>query len=100
MRAATALREGDAHRWLSRLALVRRRQRDGDAEAERAVQLLEPLQPGPELAMAYSNMAQLRMLAGDVAGTRGWGDRAIELAERLGEPRRSSTRSTTSAPPS
>ena len=34
--------------------------------------------------MAYSNMAQLRMLAGDVTGTRDWGGRAIELAERLG----------------
>jgi tetratricopeptide (TPR) repeat protein len=45
--------------------------------------VLEPLPPSPELAMAYSNMAQLRMLAGDLAGTRHWGDRAIELAERL-----------------
>ena len=34
--------------------------------------------------MAYSNMAQLRMLASDVAGARAWGGRAIELAERLG----------------
>ena len=33
--------------------------------------------------MAYSNMAQLRMLADDVEDTRVWGTRAIELAERL-----------------
>jgi tetratricopeptide (TPR) repeat protein len=33
--------------------------------------------------MAYSNMAQLRMLAGDLAGTRHWGEQAIALAERL-----------------
>ncbi len=35
--------------------------------------------------MAYSNMSQLRMLADDVDGARSWGERAIELAERLGE---------------
>ena len=35
--------------------------------------------------MAYSNMAQLRMLACNVAGRVEWGLRAIELAERLGE---------------
>ncbi len=50
-----------------------------------AIALLETLPPGPELAMAYSNMAQLRMLANDVDGARGWGARAGELAERLGE---------------
>ena len=35
--------------------------------------------------MAYSNMAQLRMLASDQPGATSWGERAIELAERLGE---------------
>ena len=35
--------------------------------------------------MAYSNMAQLRMLASDHAAATVWGDRAIELAEELGE---------------
>ena len=35
--------------------------------------------------MAYSNMAQLRMLASDQPGASEWGGRAIELAERLGE---------------
>ena len=41
------------------------------------------LPPGPELAMAYSNLAQLRMLAGDAAATIHWGQLAIDLAERL-----------------
>ena len=75
--------EGDAHRWLSRLAWFAGDSATATAEGERAVAVLEPLQPGPELAMAYSNMAQLRMLAGDLAGTRHWGDQAIALAERL-----------------
>jgi DNA-binding CsgD family transcriptional regulator len=50
-----------------------------------AVELLEQLEPGRELAMAYSNMAQLRMLASDQPAASEWGARAIELAERLGE---------------
>ena len=65
--------------------LVRRRPRAADEEARRAVELLEPLAPGRELAMAYSNLAQLRMLARRPAGATSWGERAIELAERLGE---------------
>ena len=35
--------------------------------------------------MAYSNMAQLRMLASDRHGATHWGERAIALAERLDE---------------
>jgi DNA-binding NarL/FixJ family response regulator len=78
------LREGDAHRWLSRLAWFLADNATAEAEALEAVELLEGLAPGAELAMAYSNVAQLRMLASEVAGARAWGGRAIELAERLG----------------
>lgn len=78
------LRQGDALRWLSRLAWFR----GDDVEAQRygtqAVMLLESLPPGSELAMAYSNLAQLRMLAGDTDTTIHWGRLASELAERLG----------------
>jgi DNA-binding CsgD family transcriptional regulator len=35
--------------------------------------------------MAYSNLALLRMLAGDLAGTLHWGERAIDLARRTGD---------------
>ena len=35
--------------------------------------------------MAYSNLSQLRMLASDQPGASAWGERAIALAERLGE---------------
>ena len=78
------LREGDTRRWLSRLAWFAGDGTEAEAEARRAIAILEPLPSSPELAMAYSNMAQLRMLAGDVTGTRDWGGRAIDLAERLG----------------
>ena len=43
------------------------------------------LPDGPELAMAYSNMAQLRMLADDTEGAQEWGNRAVELARRFGD---------------
>ncbi len=79
------LRQGDAHRWLSRLAWFSGDNATAEREAWLAVDLLEPLGPGPELAMAYSNLAQLRMLAYDEPGATEWGERAIELAERLGD---------------
>jgi DNA-binding NarL/FixJ family response regulator len=79
------LREGDAHRWLSRVAWWAGDNRTAETEARRAVELLERLPASRELAMAYSTLTQLRMLSADVAETREWGARAIELAERLSE---------------
>jgi DNA-binding CsgD family transcriptional regulator len=56
-----------------------------DRHAADAVRTLEPLGPGRELAMAYSNRAQLAMLADDVDAAVAWGGRAIALAEQLGD---------------
>ena len=50
-----------------------------------AVATLEPLGPSRELAMAYSNLAQLRMLADDASEAVRWGMKAIELARSLGD---------------
>ncbi len=79
------VREGDSHRWLSRLVWFAGDRATAVLEARRAVELLETEPPGRELAMAYSNQAQLSMLADDVAGAIEQGSRAIALAERLGE---------------
>lgn len=76
---------GTALRWLSRLSWFLGRNAESERHAERAVSTLEPLGPSPDLAMAYSNQAQLRMLAGDAAGAQDWGNRAIALARRLGD---------------
>ena len=38
-----------------------------------------------ELALAYSNRTQLRMLSSDLVGTRDWGRRTLDLVERLPE---------------
>ena len=77
--------EGDSRRWLSRLAWFAGDNSTAVAEAKESIALLEGLPPDAGLAMAYSNMAQLCMLANDVAGAQDWGGRAIELAERLDE---------------
>jgi DNA-binding CsgD family transcriptional regulator len=79
------VREGDAHRWLSRLAWFLGDNETAEREAKEALELLEPLPPGRELAMAYSNIAHLRMLAREADDASLWGGRAIELAQRLGE---------------
>jgi DNA-binding CsgD family transcriptional regulator len=84
--AGDRLRQGEALRWLSRLAWFLGDVADARRYSRQALAVLEELTPGPELAMAYSNQAQLLMLADDLAGTRHWGQRAIDLAERLDRP--------------
>jgi DNA-binding CsgD family transcriptional regulator/tetratricopeptide (TPR) repeat protein len=84
-RAGDRRREGDAHRWLSRLAWFAGDGEKADEEARLSVDLLVPLGPGRELAMAYSNFSQLRMLTSDEPGAIEWGMHAITLAEPLGE---------------
>jgi DNA-binding CsgD family transcriptional regulator/tetratricopeptide (TPR) repeat protein len=74
---------GRTLRQLSRLYWFRGRVAESHRYAMEAVELLETLPPGQELAMAYGNMAQLRMLVSDTAQTVVWGTRAIELAEQL-----------------
>jgi DNA-binding CsgD family transcriptional regulator len=79
------LEEGDSLRWLSRLYWYDGHGAAAETAATAALECLEPLGPGPELAMAYSNLAQLRMLGDDLPETLHWGDRAITLAEDLAE---------------
>jgi DNA-binding CsgD family transcriptional regulator/tetratricopeptide (TPR) repeat protein len=76
---------GASQRWLSRLAWVLGQGADSERYAAAAVATLEQLGPGPELAMSYSNLAQLRMLSGDTAEAVHWGGKAIELARRFGD---------------
>jgi len=80
-----ALRVGTALRWLSRLSWFDGRNVDAERYAAEAIAALTALPPGPELAMAYSNLAQLRMVEEDPATALMWGNRAIELATRIGD---------------
>ncbi|HEV7652331.1 MAG TPA: AAA family ATPase [Actinophytocola sp.] len=82
--AGDARQVGTALRWLSRLSWFLARNTDAERYGAEAVATLAALPPGPELAMAYSNLAQLRMLEQDTATALMWGNRAIELATRIG----------------
>jgi DNA-binding CsgD family transcriptional regulator/Tfp pilus assembly protein PilF len=84
-REGDALAVGTSQRWLSRLSWVLGQNADSERYAAAAVSTLEQLEPGPELAMAYSNMAQLHMLADDIAEALRWGRKAIGLARELGD---------------
>ena len=79
------LRCGDNLRWLSRLSWFVPRGEDARRYAAQAIEVLETHPPGRELAWAYSNQAQLCMLALDVEGARRWAPWAIELGETLGD---------------
>lgn len=81
----SGLREGESLRWLSHFSWLEGRGQDAATAATGALALLHRFQPGPELAMAYSNLAQLRMLDHDLEETQRWGQQAISLAEQLGE---------------
>ncbi|MET8462767.1 ATP-binding protein [Micromonospora zamorensis] len=91
--AALALREaegdplriGENLRWVSRLCWWTGDSAAARTTGTRAVQVLESAPPGRQLAMAYSNMSQLLMLADDNGRAIDWGDRARELARRLGD---------------
>jgi predicted ATPase len=54
-------------------------------KAREAIAILEPLGESVERARAYSAMSQLAMLAEDAAEALAWGDRALDLASRLGD---------------
>jgi DNA-binding CsgD family transcriptional regulator/Tfp pilus assembly protein PilF len=74
---------GTAQRWLSRLSWLLGQNADSERYAAAAVRTLEPAGSGRELAMAYSNLAQLHMLADDSREAVRWGRQAIELAREL-----------------
>jgi DNA-binding CsgD family transcriptional regulator/tetratricopeptide (TPR) repeat protein len=84
-RTGDILGVGRSQRWLSRLSWFLGRSDDGRRFAASAVETLEPRGPGHELAMAYSNVAQLHMLAGDDDATLVWGDKALDLARQIGD---------------
>ncbi len=78
-------RVGGSLRWLSRLHWFLGDNTVAERYASEAIALLQAHPAGRELAMAYSNVAQLRMLGDDVVGAVRWGTQAIELASILGD---------------
>jgi DNA-binding CsgD family transcriptional regulator/tetratricopeptide (TPR) repeat protein len=83
--ASSSEQLGEGLRWLSRLFWWAGRREEAEAAAARAIAVLERGEPGHQLAMAYSNQAQLDLLAYRTEAALGWGSRAIELARRQGD---------------
>ena len=79
------LREGSDLRWLSRLTWFQGRSEEAVRLGQEAVRVLEPLGSTAELAMAYSNLAQLAMLGDQGQDAVAWGERAIVLAGQVGD---------------
>jgi DNA-binding CsgD family transcriptional regulator/tetratricopeptide (TPR) repeat protein len=59
------------------------RNTEADQACQRAIDLLTPLAPCPELARAYATWSYLRMLDRDYRQAIEWGDKAIVLALRF-----------------
>jgi DNA-binding CsgD family transcriptional regulator/tetratricopeptide (TPR) repeat protein len=76
---------GRCTRVLSRLYWFSGDGEPARAEALEAVAILEPLGESVELARAYSGVSQLAMLEDDAGQAIDWGERALELAVRLGD---------------
>ena len=79
------LRHGDDLRWLSRFQWFAGNNVEARRCADQAIAVLEEMTPGRELAAAYSNAAQLHMLAADSAEGARRARKALTLARRLRE---------------
>jgi DNA-binding CsgD family transcriptional regulator len=78
-------KEGENLRWLSRLNWFLGRNAEAERYALAALEVLQTQPPGLQLAMAYSNLSQLRMLTSDADESIFWGEKAATLAKELGD---------------
>jgi DNA-binding CsgD family transcriptional regulator len=79
------LKEGNSLRFYSHLLSFVGRPDEGERACREAIDLLEQLEPGPELAFAYSTLAQRCLNWDEREGALHWAARAQALAERLGD---------------
>jgi DNA-binding CsgD family transcriptional regulator/tetratricopeptide (TPR) repeat protein len=79
------LREGDSLRSLSRLLRYTNRAGEALDAGREAVSLLEQLDQGRELALAYCNLAHLYAAAELADEAVEWSTRGLELAQRLAD---------------
>ena len=100
-KAALAVREelgqpelvGENLRWISRILWwTGQTPQEARAAPRRAIAVLEAAPPGRELAMAYSNRAQLAITAHLVDEAAAWRPSAPALAEQLGDAETASAR--------
>jgi len=79
------LRIGHTLRWFSRVYWYAGQRTEARGYVEAAAQLLRTLPLSSELAWAYSYRAMFAMLAEETDDAQEWANRAIELAEQLGD---------------
>lgn len=79
-----ARKEGENRCHLADLLWAQARVADAEREAETAVALMERIEPGPELALAYATLARLRGTVRRDAAAILLGEKAIATAERVG----------------
>ena len=84
-RLGQAERTADNLRWISQLAWWTGRVTQMREAADRALEVLAGLPPSKELAMAYVAQAQFRFRVNHLAESAEWADRAVDLAQQLGE---------------
>lgn len=85
-RARDDVDRGRALRCMSRLSWFRGRRDDAERYGREAVESLEGDDTDDhELAYAYSNLAQLAMLAADYEAVSGWGEKALAIARPAGD---------------
>ncbi|HYY64567.1 MAG TPA: hypothetical protein VE688_08135, partial [Gaiellaceae bacterium] len=77
--------EGDSLLQLADILWCPGRTADADETARRAITILEQVEPGRELAMAYAVLAALRKDALDTENAIAYASRAQALAERVGD---------------
>lgn len=80
------LRVGEQLRFLARVRWWLSDREGAHQAAQEAIATLEQLPEGPELAMAYSGLSQLYMLAHQVEQATTWATKAIETARRVNAP--------------
>jgi DNA-binding CsgD family transcriptional regulator len=77
--------EGDVLRALARVLFFSGHTDAAEPLARDAVEILEGIPAGHELAMAYNTVSQRRMVLDDTDAAIRWGSRALELARALGD---------------
>ena len=84
-RANDTLKLGQDLTRLTRFAWMCARRTEAERFVDEAIAVLQQAPPGPELAWAYSHQSQLDMLASRMDSAIDWGERALKLAQQLGE---------------
>ena len=79
------LRAGNVLRLRARMKGDMGRTAEARVDAREATEILERLPPGIELARTYAEVSCLTLQADDAEQTIAWGQKAIALADRLGD---------------